>query len=71
LPESKRKKEYRSAESLVEVLERMDISLSKEVRQAIGIIDEKFVQGLASNRTDYLILLKDFAEELENSRSGE
>jgi hypothetical protein len=72
LPKSKQGEEsHKPAESLAEVLEGMDISLSKEVKLAIEIIDEKFIQGLASNKADYLILLKDFGEELEDSLSGE
>jgi hypothetical protein len=72
LPKSEGKSEsHKPSESLAEVLERMDISLSKEVKRAIEIIDEKFIQGLANNKADYLILLKDFGDELEEALSRE
>jgi len=72
LIDSERSKEVRKpAESLLEVLDNLDISLSKEAKQAIEIIDERFLQGLASNKTDYLLLLKDFAQELADSLPGE
>jgi len=58
-------------ESLVEVFESIDITLPAEVRKALEIIDERFVQAWAANKSDYLLLLKELKEEIEQSVLGQ
>ena len=72
LPKRKPKEDsHKIAESLVEVLEGMDLNLSEELKLAFEIIDERFIQSLATNKTEYLILLKEFGDEFEEWLSGE
>jgi hypothetical protein len=59
----------KKVESLAEILERLDLNLTKEMKRVIDIIDERFIQGSSDSRSEYLILLKDFAKELEESIS--
>lgn len=52
-------------ETLTEVFQNLDMTLSKELTKALEIIDEKFVQASTSNKADYLATLKELKEELE------
>lgn len=71
LPEIKSKKGTKLPESLSEVFESLGLTVSEEVKRALEIIDEKFVQALANNRADYLLLIKSLKEEIEDIINGE
>ncbi len=58
-------------ETLTEVFQNLDMTLSKELTKALEIIDEKFVQASTSNKADYLATLKELKEELEELLLGE
>lgn len=70
LPEIKPKKEEKFPESLPEVFESLGLTVSTEVKRALEIIDEKFVQALANNRADYLLIIKSLKEEIEDIING-
>ncbi len=53
-------------ETLNEVFQSLDITLSKELTKALEIIDEKFVQASTSTKADYIATLKELKEELED-----
>ena len=70
LPEIKPKKGTKLPESLPGVFESLGLTVSDEIKKALEIIDEKFVQALANNRTDYLLLIKSLKEEIEEVING-
>ena len=45
----KKKSAAEQPESLIDVFESMDITLSEEIKRGLEVIDEKFVQASASN----------------------
>lgn len=57
-------KEY---ESLLEVLNDLDIELTEEMVKVLNLIDEKFIQGYASPKTEYYKFLNELKEEIINS----
>jgi len=67
--EKLKRKKYSSTEkppeTLTEVFQNLDMTLSKELTKALEIIDEKFVQASTSNKADYIATLKELKEELE------
>lgn len=66
LPDKARKEEgEKPPESLVDVFESMDITLSEEMIKGLELVDERFVQNLAESRADYLLILKELRTELE------
>ncbi len=67
----KKKSDEKQPEDLVEVFESIDITLSEEAKRGLEVIDERFVQASTSNREDYLMVLKELKEELEDLLSGE
>lgn len=70
LPKIKPKKEDKFPESLPEVFESLGLTVSEEIKKALEIIDEKFVQASANNRADYLLILKSLKEEIEDIING-
>jgi hypothetical protein len=66
LPDKAGKEEgEKPPESLVDVFESMDITLSEEMIKGLELIDERFVQNLAESRADYLLILRELRTELE------
>jgi len=55
----------KEVESLVEVFESVDITLSEEVKKALEVIDERFIQDSTKNKADYLLALRELKAELE------
>lgn len=55
----------KEVESLVEVFESVDITLSAELKKALEVIDERFIQDSTKNKADYLLVLKELRAELE------
>jgi hypothetical protein len=67
LPEVKDKELFeKPPENLVEIFDILDISVSKQVKTILELIDEKFIQALASNKTEYLSILKNLKDEIED-----
>jgi molecular chaperone HtpG len=54
-------------ESLIEVLNDLDIELTEEMVKVLNLIDEKFIQGYASSKTEYYKFLHELKEEIINS----
>lgn len=70
LPEIRGKKPpVKVAESLVEVFESLDLSLTEQMKDVLEIIDEKFIQASAINKTEYLSILENLKEEIEDALS--
>ncbi|MEK0337653.1 MAG: hypothetical protein QQN41_09505, partial [Nitrosopumilus sp.] len=65
LPKRKTSKTEKPPETLAEVFQSLDMTLSKELTKALEILDEKFVQASTSTKADYLATLKELKEELE------
>jgi hypothetical protein len=67
LPEITQKKILvKSPESLVEVFDSIDLAIPDQFRDILEIIDEKFVLASASNTSEYLLILKNLREEIED-----
>jgi len=67
LPEVKGKELFENPpENLVEIFDILDISVSKQVKAILELIDEKFIQALASNKAEYLSILKNLKDEIED-----
>jgi hypothetical protein len=56
---------------LVEVFDILDLTVLDEVKVALEIIDERFVQASATNKTEYLLILKNLRDEIEDLLSEE
>lgn len=56
---------------LVEVFDILDLTISDEVKIALEIIDERFVQDLATSKAEYLLILKNLRDEIEDLLSEE
>lgn len=66
LPKKKEKEFYeKPPNSLVEVFENLDIPVSEQLKVALDLIDEKFIQASASSKAGYISILKSLKEELE------
>lgn len=67
LPEVKGKELFENPpENLVEIFDILDISVSKQVKAILELIDEKFIQALANNKAEYLSILKNLKDEIED-----
>lgn len=53
-------------ENILEVLETLDIELNADLLRLFEIIDEMFIQSIASSKTDYYKLLNQLKDEYEN-----
>lgn len=51
-------------ESLVELLEDLEIPFDEAMREVLNILDEKFIEGMASNRQDYYKLLDETKDKV-------
>lgn len=58
---------YEKFDPITEVLDKLGIEYSDAIRKVLLIIDEKFVQSIANNKSHYYKLLSEFKEEIENS----
>jgi len=58
-------------DTLVGVFESLDVTLSKDLNKSLEILDEKFVQASTSSKADYLEILKELKDELEELLMGE
>jgi len=56
----------REPESLIDVLETLDLTLAEEVKAAMELLDERFIQSCASSKAEYTQILKELQEELED-----
>lgn len=65
LPKRKYNSTEKPPETLAEVFQSLDMTLSKELTKALEILDEKFIQASTSTKADYLATLKELKEELE------
>ncbi|MCK5058223.1 MAG: ATP-binding protein [Candidatus Aminicenantes bacterium] len=54
-------------ESLIEVLNDLDIEPTEELVKVLNLVDEKFIQGYASSKSEYYKLLRELKEEVINS----
>jgi hypothetical protein len=52
--------------NLIEIFDLLDIALSKELKLALELIDEKFIQASASNKAEYLLILRNLKSEIED-----
>lgn len=67
LPEVKGKELFeKPPENLVEIFDILDISVPKQLKTILELIDEKFIQASASNKTEYLSILKNLKDEIED-----
>jgi hypothetical protein len=66
LPETKGAKFEKPPESLLEVFNMLDIAVSKQLKAAIELIDERFIQASATNKAEYTLILKNLKEEMED-----
>jgi uncharacterized coiled-coil DUF342 family protein len=72
LPEVQQKTQaLKAPESLVDVFNIIDFPVSDQLKSILEIIDEKFIQAYASNRSDYLLILKTLKEEIEDTFTKE
>lgn len=71
LPQEKHKKSTKDPESLIEVFSNADLASPEQIKNILDILDEKFIQASASNKSDYLLILKNLQEEIEDELSGE
>lgn len=72
LPETKPKVLLeKSPENLVEIFDILDISVSEQLKAILELIDEKFIQASASNKAEYLSILKSLKDEVEDVLSEE
>jgi len=72
LPETKERKiPAIQPKRLVEVFSFLDLPLSDELVRVIELIDEKFVQAFASNKSEYLLILENLMDEIEDIISEE
>lgn len=71
LPKVEHKEPEKQPENLLELLESLDIELSEQLKVVMEIIDEKYIQAIASNKADYLSLLMDLKRNIEERISGE
>lgn len=71
LPEVKPRKEGRMPENLPDLFDALGLSVSEDAKKALEIIDEKFIQAVAGNRAEYLLIIKNLKEELEDIINGE
>ena len=72
LPEVKGKELFENPpESLVEIFDILDISVPKQVKTILELIDEKFIQASASNKEEYLSILKSLKDEIEDAITEE
>ena len=71
LPDVKPRKEDRIPENLSELFNILGLSMSLDVKKALEVIDEKFIQATANSRADYLLIMKSLKEELEDMINGE
>jgi hypothetical protein len=53
-------------DNLLEFLDAVEIEYSDELKELFVLIDEKFIQSLASNKEEYYKLLDDLMNEFEN-----
>ena len=53
-------------ENLLEVFDSVEIDYNSNMKKIIEIIDEKFIQQLATSKNDYYKLLIQLKEEFEN-----
>ncbi len=70
LPEAKHRKSTSEPVSLFEVFSNIDLPISEQLKDILDIIDERFIQASASNKSDYLLILKNLQEEIEDELSG-
>lgn len=71
LPKAKRKgKSIKAPESLVGLLDSVDFPVTEALKDILEILDEKFIQAFANNKADYLLILKNLKEEIEEVISG-
>jgi len=67
LPETKGKELFEKfPENLVEIFDILDVPVSKHLKAILELIDEKFIQASASNKTEYLSILKNLKDEIED-----
>jgi hypothetical protein len=66
LPEIKLKKHEKLPENLTEVFDILGIPISEQLKKALELIDERFIQASASNKADYFLILKNLKEEMED-----
>lgn len=52
--------------SLVEALDQLDISVSDQFRKLFDYIDERFIQALASNEEEYVLILRELKADFED-----
>ena len=71
LPEVKPRKEGRMPENLPDLFDALGLSVSEDAKKALEIIDEKFIQAVAGNRAEYLLIIKNLKEEIEAIINGE
>jgi hypothetical protein len=72
LPEAKGKELLeKSPENLVEIFDILDIPVSKQLKTALELIDEKFIQASASNKEEYLSILQGLKDEIEDAITEE
>ena len=53
-------------QSLIEIFDEIGIDYSVTIEKVLIVIDEKFIQGMAKNKSQYYRLLSEFKEEVEN-----
>lgn len=71
LPKTKHKKlGIETPENLVELFDCVDFPVTEELKDILEIIDEKFIQASANNKADYLLILKNLKEDIEEIISG-
>lgn len=66
LPEAKGEEFEKPPENLVEVFNMLDIGISKQLKAALELIDERFIQASATNKAEYTLILKNLKEEIED-----
>ena len=51
-------------ESLIEVVNDLEIKYDDNMRRLLEVVDERFIQGFAKNKNDYSLILKNLRDEL-------
>ncbi len=70
LPRPKRRQAVQhEPESLVDVLEAVDLPLPEDTRAVMELLDERFIQSSTSSKAEYTLVLKELQRELEDIMS--
>lgn len=66
-PEAKQRTEQNPPSNLIEVIQLLDIQVGDELKIVLQTLDELFIQTKSKNKNDYLLILKDIKNQIEQN----